>query len=202
MIAALRIERIERIETLAVTLAVAGLALAALVYAMTLGRIAGPPALHDWQVSAFAGLGETDQAIHSALSVAAEEIGWMNYDFGDWPPIAELEKLVMPPFYKDEFWQRHGRVEWRRLAAAGAQQGGDTTYIGTGGTVAGQSAYLLVYRHRHVGAAYTNQVEIWIHGDVRSVAPEPTKAEALVRAGWRQVVTYSGADERARFTGE
>lgn len=195
--------RNDRIETVAVAAAVVAVALAAVLYAWAREAAgARAPRLLDWQVSAFSGLGPDDQAIHSALSVAAEEIGWMNYDFGDWPAPDELDKLLMPPFYKDEFWKSHGSVRWGLPQAAAVYQGGDTSYIGTGGGAPGQSAYLLVFRHRHVGATYSNQTEIWVHRDSNRARPESFKPEVLIKDGWRQVVAYSGADETARLKGK
>ncbi len=161
----------------------------------------GAPVLLDWQLSSFADLGADDQAIHSALSAAGEEIGSMNYDFGDWVKPEELDNLLVSPFYKDEFWTLHGSVSWELIRAADLKNGGDTAYLGTGGAVAGQSAYLLLFRHRHLGANYTNQVDIWMHRDVNARLPGDTKAESLVTAGWKQVITYNGADELTRLKG-
>ncbi len=192
----------ERIESLVVAAAVGIVAAITLGYAFLLGTVeSGPPRLLDWQVSAFFDLGPDDQAIHSALSAAAEEIGAMNYDFGDWAKPDELDRLLMPPFYKDEFFARHGSVDWRQLGAADYTQGGDTAYFGSGGLAPDQSAYLLIFRHRHIGSAYSNQTEIWVNPNAKIAAPEAYRAEFLARAGWRQVIPYSGADEVARLKG-
>ncbi|MEJ1160588.1 DUF6162 family protein [Prosthecomicrobium sp. N25] len=188
--------RADRLETVlvAVALVLSVAATAAFAWVAGTGGDRHQPLL-GWQVSALTGLGPDDQAIHSALSVAAEEIGSLNYDFGDWAKPEELDKLQIPPFTKDEFWEEHGRVVWTQLDAADFNRGGDTSYLGRGGTAAGQSAYLLVFRHRHIGAAYTNQTEIWVHAEAGIGVPESVRAEALAKGGWRQVVAYSGADE-------
>jgi hypothetical protein len=194
--------RADRLETLLVASAVFAVAACAVGYATLRGTAAGgPPQLLDWQVSAFADLNEDDQAIHSALAAAAEDIGSMNYDFGDWITPEEADKLLMPPFYKDDFWTLHGSAQWERLGAADYNQGGDTSYIGRHAKNPGQSAYLLVFRHRHIGAGYTNQTEIWVHKDVNVANPDGYRAESLARAGWRQVINYSGAEEVARMKG-
>ncbi|MCP8936909.1 hypothetical protein NK718_00125 [Alsobacter sp. SYSU M60028] len=195
-IPAVNARTLDRRETLFVALALAVAMLGTGGFALL--RATGgprPPELLDWQVSAFRDLGPDDQAIHSSLSVAAEEIGGLNFDFGDWPKPEELDKLLIPPFYKDDFWEQHGRVQWRQLNAADFNRGGDTSYLGVGGSAPGQSAYLLIFRHRHIGSAYTNQTEIWVHRDVNVGEPDGYRAEALAKAGWRQVVAYRGADE-------
>ncbi|NDA48351.1 MAG: hypothetical protein EBY21_13985 [Alphaproteobacteria bacterium] len=178
------------------------IACGAAVYGFVRDEAAQQAPLLDWQVNSFSGLGPDDQAIHSALIVAGEEIGYMNSDFGDWPSADELDKILLAPFYKDEFWKLHGSVQWSLVRAASYENGGDTGYLGIGGDRPGQSAYLLIFRHRHVGAAYANQIDIWIHRDVQGKVPDTTKAESLVAAGWRQVIVYSGADEFMRLKGK
>jgi len=191
----------QKAETLLIAAAVGILVAVALAYGFVRGVDRRPPALLDWQVSSFADLSESDQAIHSALIVAGEEIGYMNSDFGDWPAPDELDKILLPPFVKDEFWKQHGSVDWSLVRAASYQNGGDTGYLGVHGAAAGQHSYLLLFRHRHVGAAYANQIDIWIHRAPDPPPPASTKAEALISAGWKQVVIYSGADELIRLKG-
>jgi hypothetical protein len=192
----------DRSETLlvAATLVIAVIATAGFALMRGTGGVYAPELL-EWQVSAFNGLGADDQAIHSSLSVAAEDIGSLNFDFGDWPKPDELNKLLIPPFYTDDFWKEHGGVRWQQLNAADFNRGGDTSYLGTHGTAPGQSAYLLIFRHRHIGSAYTNQTEIWVHRNVDAGPPDLYRAEDLAKAGWRQVVAYSGADEAAHQKG-
>ncbi len=194
-------QKFQRLETLALCCLALLVCAAAAVYALTRAGTS-QASLLDWQLSSFFDLGPDDQAIHSALIVTAEDIGWMNYDAGDWPQPAELDKLLMPPFQKDEFWKLHGGVEWRIIREASVVNGGDTGYLGVGGSAPGQSAYLLVFRHRHVGATYTNQIDVWVNKNPDPPEPGGTKAETLVKSGWRQVIPYSGADERARMQGK
>ena len=178
------------------------IACSAVFYGWVRDEASKQPPLLDWQVNSFSGLGEDDQAIHSALIVAGEEIGYMNSDFGDWPSADELDKILLAPFYKDEFWKLHGSVQWSLVRAASYENGGDTGYLGIGGDRPQQSAYLLIFRHRHVGAAYANQIDIWINRNVNGKVPDTTKAESLVAAGWKQVIVYSGADEVMRLKGQ
>jgi hypothetical protein len=190
------------LESAAVAVVVIAVTVVALLFAWMRGTGGNEmPPLLGWQVSAFADLGPDDQAVHSALAAAADEIGSLNYDFGDWPLPAELDKLLIPPFTQDDFWQEHGRIQWKQLNAADFVRGGDTCYMGTGATNAGQASYLLVFRHRHMGAGYSNQTEIWINRDPNVGPPDGTRAESLTIAGWKQVVAFSGADEVARAKG-
>lgn len=191
-----------RLETLAVAAVTAIVVFAAALWGATRDANARLPQLLEWQVNSLTSLNDDDQAIHSALVVAGEEIGYLNQDFGDWPKAEELNDLLIAPFYKDSFWSQHGEIKWELIRAADYNHGGDTGYFGNGGNQQAQSAFLLLFRHRHVGSTYANQIDVWIHRDSAVGRPIETKAEALVAAGWRQVVMYSGADELVRLKGK
>lgn len=75
----------------------------------------GPPVALSWQVLSFDGLGPVDQAIHSALSPASEEIIWNNNDTGDWMSIKRAQQILLPPFYRDGFWKTNGKVQWQLI---------------------------------------------------------------------------------------
>jgi hypothetical protein len=189
-----------RLESIVVGLAVT--LVVALTYAnaaMQPDEPAAPPLL-DWQLSAFSDLSPVDQSIHSALLSSVPEIYWYQYRLTDWPDIPDLEDEVLPPFYKDTFWETNGSVQWTLGLPFNNDQGA-TYYHGYGGTVPGQSSYLLVLGHIHAGMLPSNQNTIWVNPDPNSEFPEITKTESLIRAGWKQVVPYSGADEVERLRG-
>ncbi|MCQ6255227.1 DUF6162 family protein [Pseudomonas sp. Q11] len=220
-----------------------GMLLAALIiiasvagYMLLRPQKVGPPTALSWQVRSFDGLGSVDQAIHSALLPAGEEIIWNNNDTGGWITLDRAQELVLPPFYRDAFWKANGQVHWQLIlpgthlshrqsadkhtdndthadAAAAptvppssevsqATQGqGATVYYGSGGSVPGQSAYLLVIGHAHAGVMWANQATIWIHPNPNAPYPSIVKAESLVGDGWRQVIPYDGTSEIERVKG-
>jgi hypothetical protein len=161
------------------------------------------PKLLDWQVSAFADLGRADQAIHSALRPALEEVYWTYKADGAWPTPEALAEYLLPPFYRDHFWEDSGRVDWRLIsnAAVGAADQGAVFYLGTGGVAADQSAYLVVINHAHLNTTDSNQFDIWVHSDAAVSAPSGIKQQSLILEGWRMVVPYRGAEELARIGG-
>ena len=191
----------------------------------------GPPPLLSWQVSSFDGLSEVDQAIHSALLPAADEIIWANNDTGRWPSIAELQDTLLPPFYEDNFWQVNGEVQWQVIMPGANKTGeaapppppkinnglasfvapnavyqgtlgqGTASYYGSGGKAPGQSAYLIVIGHAHSGVYWINQATLWIHKDPNAPFPDILKPEGLVARGWRQIIPYNGASEVERVKG-
>lgn len=184
----------------------------------------GPPAALSWQVRSFDGLNAADQAIHSALLPAGEEIIWNNNDTGGWITLEHAQKIVLPPFYRDAFWKNNGEVHWQLIlpgshqpharsgdAAAPApspsevslatQGQGAAVYYGSGGRLPGQSAYLLVIGHAHAGVMWANQATIWVHRDPNAPYPGIVKPESLVGKGWRQVIAYDGNSEIERVKG-
>jgi hypothetical protein len=162
------------------------------------------PGLLDWQISAFYDLESADQAIYNALTIAGDEIYYIQYYItGDWPNIEDLEGELLPPFYKDLSWEQNGKMNWsyQDVAQYGEKQG-LTLYLGNAGSLEGQGAFLLVIGHIHAGGAgMSNQVTIWRHEDPDEEMPSSGKPNTLILLGWRQVVPYSGRDEVKRLKG-
>jgi len=164
-------------------------------------QIAGPRELMDWERDSLKDLNADDQAMFSALTTSAVEIGWINYDSLTWPSPEKLDQYQMPPFAKDAFWQTHGSVEWELIAAGTVNDGGTTVYFGHNGQHENQSAYLLVFQHRHIGGGFTTQADVWIHQQNNPPPPTAFLPDGLVQAGWKRVVSYSGAVEAQRIRG-
>ncbi|WCE09042.1 hypothetical protein [Pseudomonas sp. JBR1] len=220
-----------RWETVALLGAGLALALGMTGYLLLRPLKVDPPVALSWQVRSFDGLSPVDQALHSALLPASQEIIWNNDDTGGWISLERAQAMLLPPFYRDTFWKANGEVRWQLIlpgshlshrqssdADTGAADGGDaeaprsavaqatqgqgaTVYYGTGGKVPGQSAYLLVIGHAHAGVMWANQATIWIHRDANAPYPAIVKAESLVGEGWRQVIPYDGSRELERVKG-
>lgn len=168
------------------------------------------PRLFGWQISSFYDLNPTDQAIYNALITASDELWWIHggrlqfaqpgEDAEPWPTVEELDtQFELPPFVKDLAWQQHGRVEWKRVAEFSFE--GSTVYYGAGGSVPGQSAYLLVLSHQHKGASYADGAAMWLHPDPNAPAPVTIKTDSLIVNGWKEIVPYNGATEVERLKG-
>ncbi|MET3458041.1 MULTISPECIES: DUF6162 family protein [Pseudomonas] len=214
-------------ESLALVLATLAIIASVTGYVLLRPQHAGPPTPLSWQVRSFDGLGAVDQAIHSALLPAGEEIIWNNNDTGGWITLERAQEILLPPFYRDAFWKTNGEVHWQLILPGGhlphagsvdeheddaaapatnevsqATQGqGATVYYGAAGRAPGQSAYLLVIGHAHAGVMWANQATIWVHPDPNAPYPGIVKPESLVGKGWRQVIPYDGASEVERVKG-
>jgi hypothetical protein len=168
------------------------------------------PPLFGWQVSSFHDLKGTDQAVYTALSAAAEELWFIHDDiltFGTeedkkdpWPTMQVLsDEFLLPPFAKDASWSQQGETQWTRVSSYSFE--GSTVYFGSGGKIAGQSAYLLNLNHAHKGASYVNGATIWIHPNVNVPTPDKVTRDSLIANGWKEVVPYSGTTEVQRLKG-
>lgn len=181
---------------------VVGLLAATGSYVLKYGNESQSQVLQSWQISAFSGLSDADQAIYNALYTAQEDIGWIQYEIGPWPNIADLEEYLVPPFVKDISWTNTGSVEWvyRDVVQEGEMQG-YTLYHGNNGTAENQSAYILVIGHIHAGNSMSNHNTIWIHENPEQGMPATSKTQSLVLDGWFNVVPYLGRDELERLKG-
>jgi hypothetical protein len=170
--------------------------------------------LFGWQISSFYDLKPTDQAIYNALVTASEELWWIyggrlefpspGQENDPWPTVEELDtEYNLPPFTKDIAWEQTGKVEWQRIAAFATtgNADGNTVYFGSGGTVPGQSTYLLVMTHVHKGATFADGAQMWIHPDPNAPVPAITKTDSLIAKGWKEIVPYNGATEVERIKG-
>ena len=164
-------------ETLLLIAGVIGLLAATGFYVAKYGRENTTHVLQSWQISAFSGLSEIDQSVYSSLYTAQEDIGWIQYEIGPWPSIEDLEDYLIPPFVKDITWENTGRVQWkyRDVVQEGEMQG-YTLYHGSGGTIEGQSAYIIVIGHLHAGNSMANHNTIWMHENPNQPMPSTSKA--------------------------
>jgi len=179
-------------ETLWVLLAAtAVLAVAALVIGVR-AQPEAAAALATHQVDARTQLNAAEQGVHADLLVAAEEIAALRDSEQAMPTVEALRDMGLPPFSAGPEARARGAHEWRA-----SPQGHDLAYVGrsaepqlaasfllrlpaTAGTDTGQNA---------AGHAHGEAVEIWIQREGPVVWPEGIDDAALVRQGWRQVVT-------------
>jgi len=190
-----------RLESIVALLACVLIGAGCFAYAASKAKDHPEPKLMQWQISALGGLNPVDQAIHSSLLAAADEIA-QTYLFTDsWEDVSDLEEGLVPPFYKDGLWEQQGRIQWKRYAPPSSDSAGGVYYVGTHGGNKGQGAYLLVMAHVHAGIATSQQNTVWMHPNNNPPVPDVVKPEALIIQGWRQVIAYSGADEAQKVRG-
>ena len=191
---------INRWESIMLAVALSGMALFTGIYAETYGLEERPQEILDWQISAYSGLVGVDQGMYNELLVAADEIYYMQYYNGYWPMDMDFQEALLPPFYRDQSWERNGSMQWtlKDVIQEGEAQG-LTLYHGGGGTLESQGAFLLIIDHKHAGNSQINGSSIWWHADRNAAIPATSKVASIVLHGWQQVVPYFGRDEVERL---
>ena len=160
-----------------------------------------------WQIDAFSGLNAQELATFNTLHTAGPEIEMLHNDIGGWPSVTDLASEFIAPFMLDAAWGKNGRLEWTRSVIS-AEERHIAAYIGRPLDIDVSRSFLLVMLHDHVkregnatGTVHA-PYEVWVHPDPAVNMPSMITDQALISAGWREVVARSGQDEMQRTKGE
>lgn len=161
-----------------------------------------------WKVDAFNELRSQELATFNALYTAAPEIEAFHEDGTNrWPSVDQLRAEYIPPFVQDAAWKKNGGLGWARSIIS-TQDKHIACYLGNPLDPAVSRSFLLVMLHDHVkkegnaGGAIHAPYEIWAHPSSAAGFPEMVTDQALINAGWREVVARRGEDEMKRTKGE
>lgn len=176
-------------ETLWVAIAAAAvIGLAAVVVGVRAQpQAAAATAAH--QVDARTGLNAAEQGVHADLLVAADEIAALHDSESAVPTVEQMRELGLPPFSSGPETLARGGHEWRVYP-----QGGEAAYVGRSAAPAVAGSLLLRVPLQPAAAAtpahgHGHGVEIWIQREGEAAWPQSIDEAALIRQGWREVVT-------------
>ncbi len=173
-------------------------------------RVDGMPELTDTQISAFDDFNTMEQGTYNDLLTAVEEIMYA-YELSEaWPVVDVLAESYIPPFVKDAAWQARGSLDWqlRVVETAGVEPpaGGESpaeeeealcAYWGKSSEPDVSGNFLLLIHSGHE----EESPEIWYTRRSVDAPPEALTDDALIIAGWLEVVPYKGEDELKRLKG-
>lgn len=182
-------------ETLWVLLASACVLLVAAILIGVRSQPLEAAALSSHQIDARTQLNAAEQGVHADLLVAAEEIGAMREADKAVPSIEQLRGMDLPPFAAGVGADARGAHEWRSIS-----QGQDVAYVGRSASPDVAASFLLRLLPAHREAEATRQAhahddeanaeaDVWVRREGPEAWPEQLDNAALVRQGWRQVVT-------------
>ncbi|PID76905.1 MAG: hypothetical protein CSB24_04205 [Deltaproteobacteria bacterium] len=175
------------------------------VLIFTRGKEAAEEEISPWQINAFAELNASEMGVFNALLTAAIEIE-QAHEEGGWMEVVELEGMFIPPFARDTAWQKQGKIVWEKnIFNAGDKH--IAAYKGTPANDAVRGDFLLVMLHDHQkkqgnAAAGHAPFEIWIHDQAGRKFPQMITDQALIAAGWREIVALTGKDEITKTKGK
>ncbi len=161
------------------------------------------------RLDAFNDLNSGETWVFNSLLTAAIEIDQTHdMEDGRWMDIAELEELYIPPFARDAAWKNQGKITWK-LAILHADINHIALYRGIPATKDVRGTFLLVMLHEHKKKQGNSPdgpghapYEIWLHPDRAKDFPAIITDQALIAAGWSQVVAQSGEDEFKKLKGK
>lgn len=162
-----------------------------------------------WQLNAFTDFNSQETGVFNGLLNAAYEIGHTHdYQNGHWMEIRELEEFYIPPFVKDAAWKKQGNISWeQKVISVNNRHMALYKGVPANDTIGGSFLLLMLHEHKKKqGNAAKGPThapyEIWFHTNVDQKFPVIITDQALINAGWREVIALTGEDEVLRTKGK
>ncbi|HDS1737856.1 DUF6162 family protein [Pseudomonas sp. BP8] len=132
------------------------------------------------QIDARRDLNAAEQGVFTDLWVAFDEIQMLRAEDSVTPAVATLAEEGLPPFVSDAASASRGRHQWQWLEAG--------AYLGRSQDAQVAGSFLLILPEQADGAA-----DVWLRRDSAAVTPDALDQQALVAAGWQQIVSHYDA---------
>ncbi|MFC6340328.1 hypothetical protein GIR22_24315 [Pseudomonas sp. CCM 7891] len=129
------------------------------------------------QLDARRDLSAAEQGIYADLRVTLDEIRWLQEEHSALPTLAQLAEEGFAPFVQDASSVSRGNHRWQLLEPS--------TYLGLSQTPQVSGSLLM----RVKGA----EPDIWLNRRANLQAPADLTDQALIDAGWQQVVAQFDA---------
>ncbi|CAM4105849.1 hypothetical protein CCOS865_03985 [Pseudomonas reidholzensis] len=125
-------------------------------------------------------LNAAEQGVFTDLWVAFDEIQMLRAEDNSVPTVASLADDGLPPFVSDAASDSRGRHQWQWLEAG--------AYLGRSQDAQVAGSFLLI-----LPAQADAPADVWLRRDSAAVAPDDLGHEALIAAGWQQVISHYDA---------
>ncbi len=188
---------------LAVSTAVILLVAAGMI-ALKKGKTEGAKHLKGYQISGISDLTGNNQGIFTDLYTAALDIEYYHQtNHPAWPAVTQLMGDKIAPFLKDELWQSRGRLDWREQpTGTDAALVNTKAYVGKSTNSADAGSFLVLFEHYHssdgtyyLAGGKERSYTIWFKNNTFDLPATITEG-TLVQNGWKEVVSYTGKDQR------
>ncbi|MFK5732546.1 hypothetical protein KW869_03340 [Pseudomonas urmiensis] len=132
------------------------------------------------QIDARRDLNAAEQGVFTDLWVAFDEIQMLREENTAAPTVTALAEEGLPPFVNDASSDSRGRHQWQWLAAG--------AYLGSSQDAQVAGSFLLI-----LPANADGQADVWLRRDRAALVPDDLGQEALIAAGWQQIVSHYDA---------
>ncbi|VVO20977.1 DUF6162 family protein [Pseudomonas fluorescens] len=132
------------------------------------------------QLDARRDLSAAEQGIYADLRVTLDEIQLLRQEQQALPSPERLAEEGFAPFAQDASSISRGGHAWNLLEAQ--------AYLGLSRTPAVAGSFLM-----RIGTTEGASADIWLNRDAALTAPDPLDDQALISAGWQQVVAQFDA---------
>ncbi|MDF0729684.1 DUF6162 family protein [Pseudomonas entomophila] len=167
-------------ETLYVLLAALLLLAVAATVVSLRGERVDEQAIESYQVDARRDLNAAEQGIYTDLHVALDEIRALREETAEVPSVEALAEEGLPPFVDDASSASRGRHQWQWLSSG--------AYLGSSQDAEVAGSFLVILPGDGDGAG-----DVWLRRDRSAQAPDDLGRDALIAAGWQQVVSHYDA---------
>lgn len=166
-----------------------------------------PKKLKGYQISGISDLTGNNQSIYTDLYTAALDIEFFHQKNEaqaiKWPPVEQMEADQISPFVRDQMWESRGQLSWKEQVTGLAEGSVHTkAYIGKSTNLAIAGSFLVLFEHYHssdgtyyLAGGKTVAYSIWYRSDKFDLPATITEG-TLVTNGWKEVVSFTGKDQR------
>jgi len=178
--------------------------MAAGLIALKKGKTDGPRSLKNYQISGIADLSGNNQGLYTDLYTAALDIEYYHQtNHPAWPAIEQMENDKITPFVQDQMWEARGRLLWREQPTGTDNASMNTkAYVGKTSDSGSAGSFLVLFEHYHssdgtyyLAGGKERSYSIWFRADKFDLPATITEG-TLVQNGWKEVVSFTGKDQR------
>jgi len=142
------------------------------------------------EVSSYSDFSSIEAGIYADLTNFVSEIKMKGND-EKLPTIKQLEDELIPPFTKDITWEERGKITWEKI-----DKNKKTYYVGLCENVMTSGNFIVMIDDKNRENIKILFIKTHLHKDEIEFAIDENFP------GWKEIVPYTGENERQKFEGK
>ena len=142
------------------------------------------------EVSSYSDFSSIEAGIYADLTNFVSEIKMKGND-EKLPTIKQLEDELIPPFTKDITWEERGKITWEKI-----DKNKKTYYVGLCENVMTSGNFIVMINDKNRENIKILFIKTHLHKDEIEFAIDENFP------GWKEIVPYTGENERQKFEGK